>query len=46
MGASLPQEEVRAFSDELTAVLRDTFPGDPLSVPHRTWAVTARTPGA
>ncbi|WP_151770446.1 class I SAM-dependent methyltransferase [Streptomyces abyssomicinicus] len=46
VGASLPEEEVRTFSDELTAVLRDTFPGDPLGIPHRTWAVTARAPGA
>jgi len=44
VGASLPEEGVRAFSDELTAVLRDRFPGDPLHIPHRTWAVTARKP--
>jgi SAM-dependent methyltransferase len=46
VGASLPEEGVRAFSEELTALLRDRFPGDVLRVPHRTWAVTAETPGA
>jgi SAM-dependent methyltransferase len=46
VGASLPEEGVRAFSEELTALLRDRFPGDVLPVPHRTWAVTAETPGA
>ncbi|MEU9576927.1 class I SAM-dependent methyltransferase [Streptomyces chilikensis] len=46
VGASLPQERVRAFSEELTAVLRDRFPGDVLRIPHRTWAVTAQAPGA
>jgi hypothetical protein len=37
---------VRAFSEELTALLRDRFPGGVLRVPHRTWAVTAESPGA
>ncbi|MDH6223401.1 MULTISPECIES: class I SAM-dependent methyltransferase [Streptomyces] len=46
VGASLPEERVRAFSEELTAVLRDRFPGDVLRIPHRTWAVTAQAPGA
>jgi SAM-dependent methyltransferase len=46
VGASLPEDGVRAFCEELTAVLRERFPDDPLRVPHRTWAVTARTPQA
>jgi SAM-dependent methyltransferase len=46
VGASLPEEGVRAFSEELTALLRDRFPGGVLRVPHRTWAVTAESPGA
>lgn len=41
VGASLPEEEVRRFSDELGELLAARFPGDPLPVPHRTWAVVA-----
>ncbi|MET8575381.1 methyltransferase domain-containing protein [Streptomyces sp. NPDC005012] len=46
VGASLPEDGVRAFSEELTAVLRDRFPGDLLHIPHRTWAVVAEAPAA
>ena len=41
VGASLPAEAVQRFSDDLTALLADRFPADPLSVPHRVWAVVA-----
>ncbi|MER5749039.1 class I SAM-dependent methyltransferase [Streptomyces sp. NPDC002088] len=44
VGASLPQEEVDKFSTELSAILRDRFPGDVLRIPHRTWAVVADKP--
>jgi ubiquinone/menaquinone biosynthesis C-methylase UbiE len=30
-------------SNELTAMLGERYPQDPLAVPHRVWAVTART---
>lgn len=41
VGASLPPPEVERFSARLAALLADRFPGDPLEVPHRAWAVTA-----
>lgn len=41
VGASLPGESVRLFAQELGARLAACFPEDPLSVPHRTWAVVA-----
>jgi SAM-dependent methyltransferase len=44
VGASLPEGEVERFSAALSAILAERFPEDPLSVPHRTWAVIARTP--
>ena len=44
VGASLPEEGVRRFSDDLTRLLADHFPEDPLAVPHRTWAVVATRP--
>jgi SAM-dependent methyltransferase len=44
VGASLPEEKVREFSAELTALLAERFPADPLAVPHRTWALVARKP--
>ncbi len=42
--ASLPPEKVAAFDAELADVLSSQYPGDPLSVPHRVWAVTAVSP--
>jgi SAM-dependent methyltransferase len=45
VGASLPEEQVRAFSEDLTKLLAERFPDDPLAVPHRTWALVARNPG-
>ncbi|MBS1890563.1 MAG: methyltransferase domain-containing protein [Actinobacteria bacterium] len=44
VGASLSEDEVRRFSAELTELLADRFPADPLAVPHRTWAVVAARP--
>jgi SAM-dependent methyltransferase len=44
VAASLDPAAVGVFSAELTALLADRFPGDPLLVPHRVWAVTARRP--
>ncbi|WP_030192329.1 class I SAM-dependent methyltransferase [Streptomyces sp. NRRL S-87] len=44
VGASLPPEEVAAFSAELTGILRDRFPGDVLQVPHRAWSAVAVAP--
>ncbi|MFC9679962.1 class I SAM-dependent methyltransferase [Streptomyces sp. NPDC056948] len=45
VGASLPDDEVARFSDELTRVIDERFPGDILHLPHRTWAVVARSDG-
>ncbi|MGW0864047.1 class I SAM-dependent methyltransferase [Streptomyces sp. NPDC002611] len=45
VGASLPDDEVACFSDELTRVIEDRFPGDILHLPHRTWAAVARSDG-
>jgi SAM-dependent methyltransferase len=44
IAATLDDERVRACSDELAALLAEGFPEDPLSIPHRVWAVTARAP--
>jgi ubiquinone/menaquinone biosynthesis C-methylase UbiE len=35
---------VEAFCDEMVALLRGRFAAEPLVVPHRVWAVTARAP--
>jgi SAM-dependent methyltransferase len=45
VGASLPPEHVAAFDRELAALLAERFPDDPLSVPHRVFAVVARASG-
>ncbi len=42
IAGTLDAEGVRACSRELTAMLHERFPEDPLGVPHRVWAVTAR----
>jgi SAM-dependent methyltransferase len=45
VAASLPPPAVERFSAELTALLADRFPADPLLIPHRVWAALAtRTP--
>ncbi|MBV9026923.1 MAG: methyltransferase domain-containing protein [Streptomycetaceae bacterium] len=41
VGASLPPEQVTEFSERLGKVLRDSFSGQMLKIPHRTWAVRA-----
>ncbi|HEX5402686.1 MAG TPA: class I SAM-dependent methyltransferase [Pseudonocardiaceae bacterium] len=43
VGASLSPAEVAAFDAELAALLRDRFPHEPLLVPHRIWALIARS---
>ncbi len=42
IAASLPPEAVTRFDAELARLLASKYPADPLSVPHRVWAVTAR----
>ncbi len=44
IAGTLNADGVRACSKELSATLRERFAEDPLAVPHRVWAVTARTP--
>jgi SAM-dependent methyltransferase len=46
VSGTLDEDRVRAFSNELTAMLRERFADDPLAVPHRLWAVTATAPAA
>ena len=41
VAASLPPESVARFDAELARLLNAHYPDDPLSVPHRVWAVTA-----
>lgn len=42
VGASLAPERVRAFDEELRLLLERSYPEQPMQVPHRTFAVTAR----
>ena len=42
VGASLPDAGVAAFDADLSALLRERFPEEPLMVPHRIWALIAR----
>jgi SAM-dependent methyltransferase len=44
VGASLPESAVGDFDVALTRVLAQRFPGEPLAVPHRVWALIARAP--
>jgi SAM-dependent methyltransferase len=46
VAASLPPDAVAAFDGELAALLEDDFPGQPLAVPHRVWALVGRAPAA
>jgi len=41
---ALDDDAVAACSRELAQMLRERFPADPLAVPHRVWALTARSP--
>lgn len=45
VGASLPPEAVEVFDRELAELLARDFPGEVLAVPHRVFAVVARSPG-
>jgi SAM-dependent methyltransferase len=45
IGASLPEAKVAAFDTELTRLLADRFPADPLQIPHRILALVARRTG-
>jgi len=42
VGASLSDEKVKEFDADLTKILQDKFPEDPLQVPHRIFVVTGR----
>ncbi len=44
VGASLSEEKVRVFDRALERFLAEHFPEDPLSVPHRVFAITALAP--
>jgi hypothetical protein len=44
IGAALPDTIVTEFDAALTHLLADRFPAEPLLVPHRIWALVARTP--
>ncbi|WOC14892.1 hypothetical protein [Pseudochrobactrum sp. MP213Fo] len=39
--ASLTAERTAQFDNELAQLLKNQFPADPLTIPHRIWAVTA-----
>jgi SAM-dependent methyltransferase len=42
VAGTLDHQQVQACSHELAALLTGAFPEDPLRIPHRAWAVTAR----
>jgi SAM-dependent methyltransferase len=44
VAASLPPEEVARFDEHHATMLKEQFPADPLSVPHRVWALIAEAP--
>jgi SAM-dependent methyltransferase len=44
IAGTLDSDGVRACSQELAVMLRARFAEDPLAVPHRVWAVTAKAP--
>jgi len=45
VAASLPPDAVAGFDRKLAVILARGFPSEPLSVPHRVWALVARAPG-
>ena len=45
VGASLSETAVAGFDVALARLLAERFPGEPLAVPHRVWALIARAPG-
>jgi len=44
VGATLAPPDVERFDDELRELLATRFPEDPLAIPHRVFALTARRP--
>jgi SAM-dependent methyltransferase len=46
IAGTLEEAGVEACSRELAATLTARFPEDPLTIPHRVWAVTARVPAS
>ena len=44
VGATLPSEAVEAFDRDLNRLLKERFPDDPLTAPHRVFALLARAP--
>jgi SAM-dependent methyltransferase len=44
VGASMAESGVRAFDEELAALLAARFPGEPLVIPHRVFAIVGRAP--
>lgn len=44
IGASLPPEQIARFDAALASLLAERFPADPLSVPHRVFALLATRP--
>jgi SAM-dependent methyltransferase len=46
VAATLSEEAVRRFDADHQAMLAERFPGDPLNVPHRVWALVAQAPNA
>jgi SAM-dependent methyltransferase len=46
IAGTLEEAGVEACSRELTAMLTARFPEDPLTIPHRVWAVTAQVPAS
>ncbi len=44
VSASLPPQQVIQFDNELSNLLTQHFPADPLSIPHRVFAVISQTP--
>jgi len=46
IAGTLDEAGVEACSQELVAMLTERFPEDPLTIPHRVWAVTARAPAS
>ncbi|HVS46897.1 MAG TPA: methyltransferase domain-containing protein [Verrucomicrobiae bacterium] len=42
IAASLADADVARFDSHLAQMLRENYPQDPLTVPHRVWAMTAR----
>jgi SAM-dependent methyltransferase len=42
VAASLPEERVEAFDQELASLLKERFPEDPIDIPHRVFAAVGR----